>query len=96
MHIPITVSNKTKIPKGTRIIKQKLTKKLTQKVKKKLPITRLGSPIGWKVKGHRMGGRRIVTGWVEGEGLSEASLMVRRTEASRTASELKRRERPTS
>ena len=58
MHIPITVSNK-KIPKGTRIIKQKLTKKLTQKEeKKKIPITCLGvegegSPTGWKAKGHR-------------------------------------------
>ena len=33
MHIPITVSNK-KMLIGTRIIKQKLTKKLTQKKKK--------------------------------------------------------------
>ena len=41
MHIPITVSNK-KIPKGTRIIK----KKLTQKEKKKIPITRLGEAKG--------------------------------------------------
>ena len=46
------------------IIKQKLTKKLTQKKKKmkKIPITRTeaslvvvggeGLPVGWKVKGH--------------------------------------------
>ena len=60
MHIPITVSNK-KIPKGTRIIK----KKLTQKEKKKYPLhvwgrRRVaswvggeGSPTGWKAKGHQ-------------------------------------------
>ena len=76
MHIPITVSNK-KIPKGTRIIKQKLTKKLTQKgKKKKKPITRLG-----EAKGRRLDVRQMVTGWVEGEG----SLKVSRTERHRRA-----------
>ena len=66
MHIPITVSNK-KIPKGTRIIKKKLTKKLTQKEEKKNTdymfgggrrrvadwVEGEGSPTGWKAKGHR-------------------------------------------
>ena len=65
MHIPITVSNK-KIPKGTRIIKQKLTKKLTQKEEKKNTDYMFG------------GGRRRVADWVEGEGSPEVS----RAEAS--------------
>ena len=56
MHIPITVSNK-KIPKGTRIIKQKLTKKINTKEGKKNHYTfggGEGSPAGWKAKGHQM------------------------------------------
>ena len=65
MHIPITVSNK-KIPKGTRIIKQKLTKKLTQKEEKKNTDYMFG------------GGRRRVADWVEGKGSPEVS----RAEAS--------------
>ena len=55
MHIPITVSNK-KIPKGTRIIKQKLTKKINTKEGKKNHYTfggGEGSPAGWKAKGHQ-------------------------------------------
>ena len=57
MHIPITVSNK-KIPKGTRIIKQKLTKKLTQKEKKKKKTHYTfgggeGLLAGWEAKGRR-------------------------------------------
>ena len=62
MHIPITVSNK-KIPKGTRIIKQKLTKKLTQKEEKKKYRLHVW---GWKAKGCRLGGRRRVTRSVTG------------------------------
>ena len=58
MHIPITVSNK-KIPKGTRIIKQKLTKKLTQKGKKKYPL--------------HVWGRRRVAGRVGDKGSLEVS-----------------------
>ena len=62
MHIPIIVSNK-KIPKGTRIIKQKFTKKLTQKGKKKKKKTHYtfrrgkGSPVGCEANGHWLGGR---------------------------------------
>ena len=45
-----------KIPKGTGIIKQKLTKKLTQKKKKNTHYTK-GHRFGWEAKGRRMGGR---------------------------------------
>ena len=45
-----------KIPKGTGIIKQKLTKKLTQK-KKKNTYYMKGLRLWWEVKGRRMGGR---------------------------------------
>ena len=71
MHIPITVANK-KIPKGTRIIKQKLTKKINTKEGKKKPL--------------HFWGRRRVAGWVEGEGSPEVSQTERRwrVEASPT------------
>ena len=68
---------KQKNTQRTRIIKQKLTKKLTQKEKKKYR----------KAKIRRLGGRRRVTGWVEGE----VSPMVRRTEASPESSQIVRR-----
>ena len=64
MHIPITVSNK-KIPKGTRIIKQKLTKKLTQK--KKIYIYPLHEGLSVVVGGEGLpvgvGGERSPDGW---------------------------------
>ena len=66
MHIPITVSNK-KIPKGTRIIKQKLTKKINTKEGKKKPL--------------HFWGRRRVAGWVEGEGSPKVSQTERRRRA---------------
>ena len=51
-------NHQTKIPKGTRIIRQKLTKKLTQKKKKKPKGEEL--LIGWQAKSCRLGGRRRV------------------------------------